>query len=395
MLHAAPRSAILLALPALLTACGDDGQQAAAPTVRPVKTVVIPAPESGGIRTFPARIESQRRAELAFRVPGKLMELPIKEGDPVEQDQVIARLDPTDYRLVVEEREATLFKAQRDLERAKPLAEKGFVTKRELDRREANLKSARASVDQAKQELDYTTLRAPFAGRISKRLVQNFEEVQAKQTVVELRDLEALEVKFDVPEQIMLRVREAQAKQGDARRDLRIFASFDAAPEKRFDLAFKEAATTADPATRTFEATYTMKTPKELTVLPGMTANVTVDLTKYMDVSDVIYVPVEAVTATNELGGKVWLVDEKTMTLSARDVTVGTLRGGEIAIKNGLKPGERIVVAGVPFLADGMKVSLMVTPEQAREREDDAEIRRASEKSLERAKAGKQEAKTQ
>lgn len=387
MLRPARRIALLLGVPVLLLACGEEQEQAAPEVVRPVKTMVIPAPESGGIRTFPARIESQRRAEVSFRVPGKLKELPVKEGALVEQDQMIAQLDPTDYQLVVDEREATLFRAQRDFERAKPLAEKGYVTKRELDRREADMKSAKASLQLAKQDLTYTTLKAPFKGRIAKRLVQNFEEVQAKQAIVELRDLQALEVKFQVPEQIMLRVTEAAQERGEKKAEPAIHVSFDAAPGKKFDLIFKEVAARADPATRTFEATYTMLTPKDITVLPGMTANVTIDLTRYLGSSDVIYLPVETITATNELGGSVWVVNQESMTLSARKVKVGPLRGTQISIREGLKPGERIVTAGVPFLYEGMKVSLMATPEQAKEREDDAKIRRESEKRIEESRA--------
>lgn len=383
----------LLTLPLVLAACGEEQQAAAPDPIRPVKTLVIPEPESGGIRTFPARIESQRRAEVSFRVPGTIIELTAKEGEAVEQGQTIAQLDPKDYQLVVDEREATLFRAQRDFERAKPLAEKGYVTLRELDRREANMKSAKASLDLAKQDLSYTTLKAPFAGGIARRLVQNFEEVKAKQPIVEMRDLNALEVKFDVPEQIILRIREAARARGEERAAPKISVSFDAAPEKAFDLAFKEIVTRADPATRTFEATYTMTTPKDLTVLPGMTANVTIDLSQYIGESNITYIPVEAVTATNELSGKVWIVNRETMTLSAREVKVGPLRGGQISVTEGLKPGERIVTAGVPFLTEGMKVSLAATPEQAEERDDDAKIRRAAEQNIKESSAKDEQAK--
>ncbi len=388
MLHSIRLFAILLAAALALAGCREKEQAAAPEPIRPVKTFVIPAPESGGIRRFPARIESTRRAEVSFRVAGKIIELPIKEGERVKKGELVAKLDPTDYQLVVDDKEAVRFRAQRDYDRAKPLADKGFVTKKELDRREANLKSADAVLKQVKQDLAYTTLAAPFDGQISKRLVQKFEEIQAKQAIVELRDLEALEVKFDVPEQIMLRVRGTERQEGKEEGTARpdIHATFDAAPGKKFALDFREIATTADPATRTFEATYTMETPEKLTVLPGMTANVTVDLSDFLDATEVTYVPVEAVTAKNDLSGEVWIVDEKTMTVSPRSVKVGQLRANSIAVADGLKPNDRIVVAGVPFLVAGMKVRLMAMPEQAVEREDDAKVRRAAEKRLEQSK---------
>ena len=80
------------------------------------------------------------------------------------------------------------------------------------------------------------------------------------------------------------------------------------------------------------------------------------------------------------------------MTLSAREVKVGPLRGEQISIREGLKPGERIVIAGVPFLFEGMKVSLMAAPEQAKEREDDAKIRWTAEQGIEGSPAKDQQA---
>ncbi len=369
----------------LLTACSEEQETPAPEVVRPVKTLLIPDFESSSMRSFPGRIESTRRAEVSFRVPGTINELPIKEGERVEQGQVIAKLDDTEYKLAVDDRQAEFFRANKDFERAVPLAKKGFVTLKERDRREAEMKRARAALRKAQKDLDYTTLKAPFKGEISNRLVQNFEEVQAKQPIVELRDVGALEVKFDVPEQIMLRITEEEGASADPD----VYAHFDAAPENKYKLVFREIATKADPATRTFEATYSLEAPSEITVLPGMTANVTVDLSQYLDAEAVIYVPVEAIVSSNELAGRAWIVDEQNMTVAVKPVKVGTLRGNSIAITEGLQPGDRIVVAGVPFLVEGMKVTLMPTPEQAEEREDDAKTRRAAEKQIKNPDKGR------
>ncbi|KZL17874.1 putative efflux pump periplasmic linker TtgA precursor [Pseudovibrio axinellae] len=362
-----------------LASCGEAPHTSAPEVVRPVKTFEVLTPESGGKRSFPARIESQRRAEVSFRVPGTIVELPVKEGEAIEKGETIAQLDSTDFELVVQEREAELFRADRDFERIKPLAERGFSTVREKDRREYNLKSAKASLDMAKQDLAYTTLKAPFDGRIAKRLVENYEEVQAKEVIIELRDLKALEVKFDVPEQIMLLVREASEELKETRIEPDVIVFFDAAPNNRYALEFKEVAATADPATRTFEATYIMPTPDDINVLPGMTANVVIDLTKYIRAANVTFIPSEAVMSTNDLEPHVWIVNAESRALEKRHIKVGDLRGNQIAVTDGLEPGDRIVTAGVPFLVEGMKVSLMSTQEQAEERPEDVSIRKSAE----------------
>ncbi len=372
----------MLVCTAFVAGCTDEQEVAAPDVARPVKTMVIPLSEVSGLRSFPARVESTRRAEVSFRVPGRVIELSVEEGQRVERGEIIAELDPTDYQLVVDDRQATMFRAKKDFERAKPLAEKGFLPKKVFDQREADFKSANAKLRIAKQNLNYTTLKAPFGGEISRRLVENGEDVVAKQPVVELRDLSALEVKFDVPEQIMLRVTGSLEATEEAGPEPELFASFEAAPGRRFPLDFREVATTADPATRTFEATYTLDPPEDLLVLPGMTATVTADLGEYLDLEAVIYVPVEAVAATNELDARVWVVDEDTMTVAPKPIKVGRLRGSNIQVREGLEAGERIVIAGVPFLYEGMKVTLMAMSEQAIERGDDAKIRRDAERGL-------------
>ena len=135
---------LFLALPLILAACGVAEQQAERRVVRPVKTMVIGADETGGIRSFPARIESSRRADLSFRVPGKVVELLVREGERVEPGQVIAHLDPVTFQVVVDGRRATLDRITKDFERATDLLPRGVVPGQTYDRLEAEMKSATA-----------------------------------------------------------------------------------------------------------------------------------------------------------------------------------------------------------------------------------------------------------
>jgi len=76
---------------------------------------------------------------------------------------------------------------------------------------------------------------------------------------------------------------------------------------------------------------------------------------------------VSAVVADVALQGTVWVVDEKTMQVAPASVKVGTMNGNRIQVKEGIKPGQRVVTAGVPFLYEGLKVSLMEDSEQAKD----------------------------
>ena len=355
----------------LVAGCAEEEVEQVADVSRPVKTMEIEAPEKGGIRNFPARIDANRKAELAFRVAGKVQEILVKEGDDVVEGQEVAELDSTDYQIVVNDRQATYDNSKKNFDRAKELIKKGHISKMDYDRLEAEFKNARAALRTARQDLTYTELQAPFTGTIAKRHIERFEEVQAKQTVLSLQDTSLLEVKFDVPESIMrsLRGGREDRESREARRDqVGIFAAFNDLPGREFPLTFKEVSTKADAKTQTFQVTFTMEQVTGATVLPGMTATVTVDLSRVLGAETVYNVPVSAVVGDYKLDPRVWVVDEASMTVHPKPVKVGRMWGDNIDVNEGIASGDRLVTAGVPFLVEGMKVTLLPDLEQAEPR---------------------------
>jgi RND family efflux transporter MFP subunit len=355
-----------------LLGCGDAAIEDTGPVIRPVKSIVVASPQGSGVRNFPGRIDSANRADLAFRVRGTVAELGINEGQDVARGDVLARLDQTDFQIVLRDRQATWDRTEKDLNRARELVDEGAISRRDFDTVEANFKTADAALDQAKQNLEYTTLRAPFDGNIADRHVEAFEEIRGGQIIFSMIDRSSLEVTLDVPENIILLLPSA-GRQGDRAANLNVWASFDVWPERRFELQFKEAATRADAQTQTFEVTFSLPAPQDVTVLPGMTASVTVDLSKALNEKSVYYVPITAVSADNELTSRVWTVDEASMTVHGRLVTLGRMVGSSVEVTDGLEPGLRIVTAGAAYLAEGMQVTLLKQTEQAEPRATDAE----------------------
>ena len=90
----------------LLVGCEKPQEPEGEPPIRPVKTVLVESSAEGGIRQFPARIDSLNKADLSFRVPGKVKEILVAEGEHVEEGQLLARLDDTDYLIVLNDRRA-------------------------------------------------------------------------------------------------------------------------------------------------------------------------------------------------------------------------------------------------------------------------------------------------
>ena len=302
-----------------------------------------------------------------------MQELPIKEGDRLQEGALVARLDPTDFQIVVNDRQATFDKAQKNFARGKELVDSGAISRSDFDRLEAEFKNARAALEAARQDLAYTELTAPFDGMVARRLVERFEEVQAKQPVVLVQNIEQLEVKFDVPESIIRSVRGGGRA---ARGEIPVYATFEGQPGRQFPLTYKEISTKADANTQTFEATFLMEQWERGTVLPGMTATVTVNLAGVVDDNAVFTVPVSAVVGDYKLDPQVWVVDASSGTVSPRPVKVGRLVGDGIEVLEGIEPGMRVVTAGTPFLVEGMQVSLLPEQEQAEARPDDLKYQR-------------------
>ncbi|MCU7837433.1 MAG: efflux RND transporter periplasmic adaptor subunit [gamma proteobacterium symbiont of Taylorina sp.] len=330
--------------------------------------MIVKTPSSGGIRNFPGRVDANKKAELAFRVSGKVQELLIKEGDLVNKGDLIAKLDATDFQISVNDKNALFTRASNDFKRGKKLIVDGNISKMDYDSLESKFLSARAELNLAKQQLAYTELKAPFTGTVAKRYIQNFEEIQAKQEIISLNDNEILEIKFDLPENLILRLKKIEnAKREDTKyKDhIPVIAIFQSQTGKEYSLSFKEMSTKADASTQTFLATYTMPKPESIVLLPGMTATVKVDFSSVIDTDEIFYLPVSAVVADVDLQGTVWVVDEKTMQVNPVSVKVGTMKGNQIQIKEGVDVGLRIVTAGVPFLYKGLKVTLMKEAEQA------------------------------
>jgi RND family efflux transporter MFP subunit len=141
--------------------------------------------------------------------------------------------------------------------------------------------------------------------------------------------------------------------------DIKVYAEYDAKPDKRYELTLKETAARADPQTQTFQVVFTMPQPGDIALLPGMTALVRMVASIKPGASIDIPISVPAIAVKTSSGGEkvVWVVETDNMTVHERKVTVGSMRGtAAIEILEGLEGGEHVVIAGLAHLSEGMKV---------------------------------------
>jgi RND family efflux transporter MFP subunit len=344
----------IAAIALAIAGCGEK-QGESPPVVRPVKTIVV-GEGIMGLRTLPGRVEASERVDLSFRVSGPLVELVIDKGQQVARGQLLARIDPVDYQIALDEARAAFAKAESDFKRYRNLYEKEAVSISDLDLYTAQRDVARARLDNAEANLGYTYMRAPFGGVIGDRYVENYEDVSANQVICSLHDLSNLDIVVDVPEQMIVNVR----RYADSHLD--VVAKFQAAGDQEFPVTFSEVAAQADPATQTYEVRLTMPSPEGLSILPGMTAEVVARAMRGGGGEGVGFVIPASAVFPDAAGATqyVWVVDPDAMTVHRREIRVGEVTGeGSISLRGGLEAGERIVIAGVSHLEEGRQVRLM------------------------------------
>lgn len=338
----------LLGLTLLLAACSKEEAPPAPDVVRPVKVQVVGDGDNLQ-RSMPGTTRADKRVELAFQVSGPVNKLPIEEGQEIKKGAIVAQILPRDFETSVRAAKASAVEAEQQYGRYKGLYARNQVSKAQFDKAQSQFDISRANLKKAEDALADTTLRAPFAGVVAKRYVENFQEVRAKDPIISLQDQSRIEVLIDVPERLM-----AQAR--DKTSNVNMFAQFAVAPGKEFPLKLKEIAAQADPRTQTYQVVLVMDQPSELNVLPGMTATVIIKIgTKSKKVQKLV-IPAIAVTGSPTEGSFVWVV-AKDNQISKRQVTTGTLlSNGGIQIDSGLEPGETVAISGVSLLREGMEV---------------------------------------
>lgn len=332
--------------------CEKSEETAPKEVVRPVKVMTVAGKGENRVVTFPGRTRANRRVDLSFKVAGPLVELPVEEGQQVKKGQLLARIMPRDFKINLDQAKAQAINAERQYGRYKELYVQRQVSKADFDQYKAARDVAAAQLEDANNALKDTYLRAPFQGIVAKRYVDNFQEVQAKQPIVFFQDNSKIEVLVDAPENMVVNLREDSE-------NVEFLATFAAASNKRFSLALKEYSTEADPQTQTYQVVFVMDQPKDINILPGMTANVTGRHIQDNTTPSRIIIPAIAVLEDASEASFVWILNQETMTVHKKNVVAGEMTGSDrIVLKEGLDGGEVIVTSGVTKLREGMKVSV-------------------------------------
>jgi RND family efflux transporter MFP subunit len=357
------RAALLapaLVLAALPLSCSRDEPVETAP--RPVRLHRIESSSGVQPRTFSGVAHAGVESQLSFRVRGPIRTISVKIGDRVRRGELLAELDPDDYQLNVQERQAALDQARAQrrnaeagLERVRGLYEANNASQSEYDQALALAVSARAQVDSAEKRLrlaennlSYTRLLAPDDGTVAEVLAEVNENVAPGRPVLVLNSGRLPEVSVGIPEVFISRVHEAQA----------VAVSFDALGPRSFPASVSEVGVSPLGRGTVFPVTVQLA-EANAGIRPGMAAEVTFRF-ETEDGRERILVP--AVAVGEDRAGRFVFVAEPGEgglgTVSRRAVHVGELAGEEMEILEGLAEGDLVVVAGLSRVEDGQTVRM-------------------------------------
>jgi RND family efflux transporter MFP subunit len=279
----------------------------------------------------------------------------------VKQDDLLARLDPADYQAALNQAQAQYDLSKSQFDRVAELVERQLVSRAEYDQRLALMKVRQSDLTRARNNLDYSSMYAPFDGIIARILSENHESVAAGQVVMVLQTGEMIDITVAIPESII-----AHVERREVNRDPRpVQVRFDSVGVETYEALYKEHEAQADPATLTYKVTFSLPIPKGVNVLPGMSATIIADLSEILTgEQDGKLVPIEAVFSAEEdpLDAQdkyVWLVDLESMRARRHAVRAGQLTGANIVLTEGLDEGDVIIAAGVNAVQEGMLVRAM------------------------------------
>ena len=305
-------------------------------------------------------VTSPRVSQISTSVEGLVKDVYFDSGATVKEGQLLLALDPEiqeaarrQTEALVAQSSAELADAKRRLGIAEDLATRSHGPKNEVDARRAEIEIDSAALESSKAEearrsaiLERHKLKAPFAGIISKKMVEVGQWVTPGTAVFELVEMQGLRIDVPVPQQYF-----AQLKKGAD-----ISVQFEALPGTAMSADIGALIPVSDPDARTFTLRVLPKN-NNLSITPGMSARVTVSIeTGERNVA----VSRDALIRYPDGRVTVWVLEKEgeKILVKERKVEIGLSFDGLVQVIKGLKEGERIVVRGNESLREGQSVQL-------------------------------------
>ncbi len=343
-----------IVLTGLLSACSKE--EPPPEPIRPVLYVEVKPQAEESLGRFAGNIAARYESTLGFRVGGRIASRSVDVGSEVQKGQLLATLDPTDLQNQLRATQGDLAKveaqyinAQANARRQQELFDRGVGAQAALDIAVTDLKTtqssfnqAKASVQQAQDQLSYSELRTDHAAVVTQWKAEAGQVVSAGEQVVTLARPDIKEAVIDLPA--------ALAEQLPRSVEFRVASQLE--PEINTSATVRELEPQAESSTRTRRARLTLaQTPAAFRL--GTAVSVTLSSA----IAPRIELPANVL---QEIDGKtqIWVVDMQAQTVSPRPIKIVSRDDDTIVVVGGVKGGERVVTAGVNSLKPGQKVKV-------------------------------------
>ena len=296
-------------------------------------------------------LRAVKGADLAFEVSGTIESLSFESGQDIEAGAPLIQLRADEEKAKLDSLEAALRLAELTVERDEKQIKTNAISQATLDADIANRDSLKAQVAQQRSLLDKKTLRAPFAGRLGIRQAEVGQYINPGMVMVSLQQLESLNLDFTLPQSALSAVQVGQ----------KITARTDAFEDKVFEGEITSIEAKVDETTRNFNVRAIISNTEKI-LRPGLFASATLSIGTP---NKLLTLPQTAVTF-NPYGSVVYIVKDKGTNEQGQPVkeavtsfvTVAQRRGDQVAITDGVREGDEIVMAGQLKLRNGSLVTV-------------------------------------
>lgn len=324
--------------------CGaeEDGREKLPPMV---KTAVVQKQDDCITISYPAKVIAEQDVNLSFRIAGPISRVRVAEGERVHKGDVLAEMDPRDYKIQLDATTAQYNQIKAEAERVMELYKRNSATQNDYDKAYYGLQQITSLLHAHTNALADTRLKAPFDGYVHKIIFGANETVAAGTPVIAMISDGDPQVSVNIP----------SVDYVNAGNFNRFYCTINVFPGRTYPLDLINISKKAN-LNQLFTATFVFKKGLQNLPSPGMSANVFIEY-RYGS-NPLVSVPVSAIFSEDG-DSYVWVIraDE---TVSRRRITPMDITGKGIAvISSGLDEGERIVTAGVHVLQEGEKIRIM------------------------------------
>ncbi len=342
---------------ALTTACSPPGKSEVQPKKPvPVQVMKVETRDLPVIVEAVGRLIANREVVISAEVGGIVNQYRADIGDKVNAGQLLVEIGPVDYQLALREAKANLAatlarlnSAEKTHNRSKVLLPRKVISQDAFEKSEAGYETARAGVDQVKalvkiaeNRLDKTKITVPFKGLVAARMVEKGQMIGPGQPVMTVVDLGRMRVKVYISERDYVHLDQEDP----------VSVIVDAYPEKVFTGRVDRIEIKADARTNTFSIEVLVDNPNFL-LKAGLSAHIRLTI---RTLTDTILIPQSCILYKNEQ--KTVFVVDSNKKARLRVVEIGLSKGSRVQIRQGLKPGDSLVITGSQYLEPGDTVMI-------------------------------------